>query len=958
MNKKSNIATRGMKLGAVSLGALMIAAPNLVMAQDAPTAPAGETVVVTGLRGSLAKSIRTKRNEASIVEVVSAEEIGKLPDASIAESLARLPGITGQRVGGDVQQINIRGTSPDFTVTTLNGRLQGSRSDGRGVEVDQYPSELVNGVVVYKTPDSSVAGQGLSGTVDMRSIRPLSVNKRTISINLRGETTSLNQLNPDVPKNGWRGSASYVNQFMDGKLGVALGIAHLESTRQTQYQEIWGYDGNTGASATASDAGIPAGQTSRALSSRLKRDGIMGVFEYKPNDNSHTTVDLYYTKYKQDEVMRGIENSLVWAGESKNRLTTMPFGGTTMTDTATYTNVQPMENSQLHASDDSIFSFGLNHEFKSGNTDFVADVSYSKAESDQTNIEMYSSLGANRTQGVTVGLDWNGDDFSKFVPGLSYGDANTMYLGENAPWGGYQHDGFLIQPHVEDSYAALDFKAKTHLKDSAVGGFIDSIDYGVNFSNHDKLKSATDNDLCLKSFVQVAAGTETQQASPNCGFASVPNTYRRMATPIGTRSIGNADLSFAGWGPVVAFDIRKAVNDLYNINPRNDNGAWGRNWTLNEQVFTAFTRANFDHDVFGHVVKGNLGVQLIDTKTESTGYMIVNATTAGAEVPQLRTLSNHYTDVLPSLNMSVDVVKNLKLRVGIAKQMARPRPDELSASFLTSLSQINSPATVVINNVTVANPDLGKWRYSGSGGNPLLEPWRAKSYDTSLEWYLKPKSYLAIAGFYKVFDSFIYTQNVVMDFANVPNPLGRPLVSTLGTFSQPVNGVAAANGKDAYIKGIELSGSLDFGEFIPLLDGFGFTGSYTSLKNNIMSSNNSTAALPGFSGISHNTTLFYEKHGFQARVSHRWRQGYRSAVAGFFSDVNYKNVLADDQLDAQIGYTFSEGKLNGLSVLLQAINTSDSPWQTQSNLLPDGTYLPAFAQRYGSKYLFGVTYKF
>lgn len=178
MEKKSNIATRGMKWGAVSLGALIIAAPNLVMAQDAPESKNSETVVVTGLRGSLAKSIRTKRNEASIVESVNAEEIGKLPDASIAESLARLPGLMGQRVGGDVQVLNIRGTSPDFTVTTFNGRLQGSLGDGRGVEVDQYPSELINSIVVYKTPDSSVAGQGLSGTVDMRSIRPLSVNGR------------------------------------------------------------------------------------------------------------------------------------------------------------------------------------------------------------------------------------------------------------------------------------------------------------------------------------------------------------------------------------------------------------------------------------------------------------------------------------------------------------------------------------------------------------------------------------------------------------------------------------------------------------------------------------------------------------------------------------------------------------------------------------------------------------
>ena len=120
--------------------------------------------------------------ETSMVEAVSAEEIGKLPDVSIAESIARLPGLTAQRVAGRAQIVSVRGFSPDFTTVLLNGRQQASSGYNRAVEFDQYPSELLGSVVVYKTPDAEISGMGLAGTVDLRTIRPLDYGKTTIAL--------------------------------------------------------------------------------------------------------------------------------------------------------------------------------------------------------------------------------------------------------------------------------------------------------------------------------------------------------------------------------------------------------------------------------------------------------------------------------------------------------------------------------------------------------------------------------------------------------------------------------------------------------------------------------------------------------------------------------------------------------------------------------------------------------
>ena len=140
-----------------------------------------QSVEVVGIRRGIEDAIDTKQSATSIVESVSAEDIGKLPDSSIAESIARLPGLTAQRDRGRATQINIRGLSGDFAGTTLNGREQTTTGENRGVEFDQFPSELLSGVLVYKTPDASLVGQGLSGTIDLQTVRPLKFSDRVVT---------------------------------------------------------------------------------------------------------------------------------------------------------------------------------------------------------------------------------------------------------------------------------------------------------------------------------------------------------------------------------------------------------------------------------------------------------------------------------------------------------------------------------------------------------------------------------------------------------------------------------------------------------------------------------------------------------------------------------------------------------------------------------------------------------
>ncbi len=168
-------------------------------------------------------------------------EICRLPDVSIADSLARLPGVTAQRLEGRDQRLSIRGLGPDFSTTLLNGREQVTVGDNRGVEYDQYPSEFFQNVNVYKSTDASLIAAGISGTVDLRMLRPLDKNDRIIAVSLRGQMNGMNKLNPDGERYGYRASATYVDQYADDTLGLAIGFAASQTPSQNERFNAWGY---------------------------------------------------------------------------------------------------------------------------------------------------------------------------------------------------------------------------------------------------------------------------------------------------------------------------------------------------------------------------------------------------------------------------------------------------------------------------------------------------------------------------------------------------------------------------------------------------------------------------------------------------------------------------------------------------------------------------------------------
>jgi len=913
----------------MSWAPLVITFAMPVAAQDAPAAsePVQE-VVVTGIRRGIEDAIKLKENSGSIVEAISAEDIGKLPDTSIAESISRLPGLTSQRAEGRASAISLRGTDPGFTTALLNGREQVSTGDNRSIEFDQYPSELLSSVVIYKTPDAQLIGQGLAGTIDMRTTRPLEFGKRALAFNLRGERNSDSGLGADSTDKGYRGSFSYIDQFMDNRLGVTLGVARLNSPLATEgfgTYEPWNPNGagvfTTGGMKVRTDMGTNT------------RDGAMAALEWRPVDSFTSILDLYYTKSHEKDNARSIEVNTGGFPAPCCDGTFPPgtlFGITNptirenSTVAGTLSTVLPLVRNFQFITDDKIFATGWNNKWSGGGWTLAGDASYSRATRDQfqpeNNAEYVPLTG--RPPGTPVN-QYDTGQFALYgtsMPSLTfqrnYTDASLVQIGPTI-----YGTGYVKKPHIQDELKSARIDLSRELT-----GWFDSVALGVNYADRSKDKKSPESGL------STVAG----------GFTPIASQYLLSPT----------NLSYAGAPSVLAWDVPAVMAAYYKPivygDPTTLSYLIGKWWTVKEKLTTSYIRGDLNHVLSSSVtLKGNVGLQVIGTDQSSTSFFhdsVTNAVTPFGD-------GKKYTDVLPEINLVFALPEQQAVRLGLAKEVARPRMDQLKAS-----DEIG------------AGINGGVLQASGSAGNARLNPWRADAADLSYEKYFSNKAYVSGAVFYKKLKSYIFNQtDPNHDFsafmatlpANFDCTAGPPCPprTNFGPLSAPVNG------QGGLLKGVELTASLPGDMISDALRNFGTilslaqSDSNITIKDaggtNVISGNNlGTIPLPGLSKTVWSATFYYENAGFSARIATHARSKYIGEVTNFANDRAFKFVHGDQITDFQTGYEFG-GPYQGLSLLFQINNMFNSPYiayqRSESQQID--------FQLYGRQFLFGVNYR-
>ena len=915
------------RISPVTIGCtLLIAAAGASAQQQAQQL---DTVVVTGIRKGIEASISVKKNADNIVESVSAEDIGKLPDISIAESIGRLPGLSAQRVAGRAQVISVRGLSPDFATSLLNGRELVSTGDNRSVEFDQYPSELLAGVSVYKTPDGGLVGQGLSGTIDMQTVRPLNFGSRVTAVNVRGQKNSLGGA-AGTKGTGNRVSASYIDQFADRTIGLVLGYAHQETPIQEEQvglYEPWQAIGAGWRPGVAAGTFYSDGIKALRRTGVTKRDAFIATAEFRPSKDFTSVVDYYHTKAKQEDTANQFEVNL--SGYNGGYTPGLNITSPVINDNKTFvggtaSGLYPLVRGMYKDRKDTIDAFGWNNKLKlAGGGTLTADVSYSKADRKEVDLENNTQLPPTGSTAPldTLKLNFATGGFPTMTPTLNYSDPTKLFLR-----GTIYGSGYGKTPSVEDELKAFKLAGNFPLPES-MKGFFQDVDVGFNYADRSKKKRQPEGNINVGAQGDTAIASDLQYS------------------PV--------DLSFAGLGSVPAWNVPGAVSRYMTFNPSETSAAYliPKAWNVYEKTTTGYIKGNIDSELAGIPVRGNVGLQVVRTDQSSTSNYWDNNAPAGSNIKPFSD-GKVRTDVLPSMNLAFSLADDQTLRFALARQMARPRVD-----------QLRSGIEFGVDNAT------GK--PGASGGNPKADPWIANAFDVSYEKYFGTRAYVAAAAFYKDLKSYIYTQKqdgydlssftktyVPPSTCTTPAGPNQPCPAALptGTFTAPFNG------KGGSLSGVELSASLPLSLVSDSLKGFGIQASASFTNSGIKIQDPESAnsvgggdiSLPGLSKRVYNLTAYYEANGFEARVSQRRRSDFIGEIGNFNGARTLRYVVGENITDIQLGYTFNEGSLKGLGLLFQVNNLTNEAYQTYAG----SKDRPLEYLRWGRGFLLGANYKF
>jgi iron complex outermembrane recepter protein len=878
-------ATRNRWRTAVPCCGLALFSAPWASAQDAPNKPdVLEEVVVSGIRASLREALEVKMNSDLVVDAISSEDIGQLPDVTIAESINRLPGINATRDRGNDSQAVVRGLGARLVLGTINGREVASSEPDRNVRWEIYPSEVVSGVQVYKTQSADLIAGGVAGTINISTIQPLDYNGPAFVV--RGGPVYY-ESGADIPNYepwGYRGSASFVHDSND-KFGIVLGVTTQQQKNGYPSFTGWGYNDSTmrppqGASDFTGDLNGDGSPDATPWGSQIsvsridqKRTGFSLGTQWRPNDRFELKLDGLYSDIDiheaQDQTVYGWNNWGNWDNGNWSAYND-PNANYTIVDGSVVAATLPFSSVTTvladYNEDKKLSATGLNAAWRGDAWTVVGDLSYSKAE--RENIWQ-----AVRTEVYPTSMTF--DTRSGTVPTISTSEDPTT-LPQFAPdYRGGSSDG---PEHLNDELTAgaLDFARRFD------NSRLSAIRFGARVSGRTK-----DHDRFQWFPAAPAGGVEIP--------ASLFERYTIGSVSLPPLLTGDfAAIAAAAYGPE-AFNPSNAAEDMI------------QRWNVDEDVNEGYVRLDFGGGDSDLRLAGNIGVRAIDVKTTSEGFQ---QATGGSALAPVST-EHDYNAVLPSAGLKLNLAEDKLLRLGIARVIARPPLDELRAS--RTLSNF-SP-------------------FTGSAGNPNLDPFKANQLDASYEWYFHPEALAAVAVYYKDVKSYIGWEQSPEEFGG-----------TTYAISSPVNRGGGS------IKGFELIFQTPF-YFIPHFEHFGLYSNYAYVDSSLKEAAPITDPLPGVGLAQHTATvdLWYNRGPVELRLGYKYHSPF-TVIYGW-NGADLQSLLAESVLDFSSSYKLTDA----VDVRFQVNNLTDEPLRMYRDGDPDriGRY-----DLYGRRYLLDVTFKF
>ncbi len=958
-----------------------------------------EEIVVQGSRQIIQSTIDIKRNATTIADGLSAADIGDLPALSIGEALETITGVSSHRENGGATEISIRGLGPYLSATTFNGRMATNGTGDRSVNFSQFPSELMNKLVVYKTQDASLIEGAVAGLIALETVKPLDYGKRRFQLDAKGNYNPDQQnISSSMAGNvGFRGTASYVDQFdlaNGGQFGISFGLQHSDISQPEQemrssspsgsslfacladndplqgYSNITGTDddcednpagtGTNGAFNTAIDpvtgAAVDDGRpfawagSSRGFrqnDTHDERNAVFTALQWRPSDKLEFNLDAQWSERTQTEDRYDLNFANMKRNTRGTTLDNLIFQTNgVVTSWAGATDID--SNGELYSRKEEYTGWGLEGIYHfTDRLSASADISSSKT----TRLERQASFRqqSQNRQNVTFTrnnegyVTWTVEDFDITDP--------TNF-----------DDGLRVRMDTDADRENTIEAARLDFNWAVDSGFFSSIDFGARFSElkyySARAGSAGDNESRFTYTVSDAdpAVMACAREFPESSYLSASDAGALVTNHDGN---GNVIAQYNNWA---IFDNACRLNAILAGNgadliyPELSNHPTTVDVT--EETQAAYIKANFDTDWGGKAVRGNFGVRVVKTDVTSVGYrsafnILTDPTTLELSLQttgDLETIvaKHDYTEVLPSINFVMDLSDDLVLRAGIFKGISRADPGDMGFQRSFEIADDDEDPTEIEALLTGVD----------GSGNPYADPLESWNYDVALEWYPNEDSILATTLYVKDFKGGFINTVISEDYVVDGTTLTFPIV------------LSQTDKSSSTLTGIEVTASHRFSWAPGFLSGFGAKISYNYADSDFKFHDSNygdrgfidesgqfvqthigiipPGNVPGFSKNTFSGQLYYSVGDFDASLIYKYRDEYFQPYTSNGTRLRYVGDVG--VWEARASYYVTDH----IRLSVEAINLFDEP-KTQYFYTPDNL---GEVNYYGQRIFFGLRAKF
>ena len=826
----------------------LYAQSHTVLAQRAAPKPNEteiEEIVVVGIRRSLRDSLTAKQMSNAVIDVVSAEDVGKFPDKNLAEAIQRVPGVVINREYGEGERVSIRGTAPNLTRTLYNGHtlatadwfLLDQLNTTRSFNYLMLPADIIGQVEVMKSSQANIEEGGVGGVVNVKTRNPLDLEPFRVYLNAQAVHTELaGETDPHLS-----GLVSWKNA--DETFGVLAGLVRHERNIRRDGVEVLGYfrtDADPG-------PGTREVQTPSLIGSALFeqeriRTGANIAMQWRPSDRLEFNLTGLYSQFSADNIN---QNFMAWGIRALGNGGTLT-NATIANDTAVAGTIASRNNGR---EDFGAVYDAIDREAKAEtrNLDLLTSFEINDRWSARARIGYTDAIGNTDNQvfvefGAPAAFDY---DLRGSAPQVTFRNVNPLTPNDMQFIFSSLHE---INNDDSEAYVYLDGNYALN------GNWLSSIDFGVKATAHERelVFNAT-------TYGGFHVPINTTPASTFAGPMTPADFLNGIAAPGTLRAYWQID--------------RGATRNLLFDNLRNTRRILypQQSFSVDEDTLGGYAMANIDAGSW----RGNLGLRVVHTEQSSRGNLsspqgqIQNA--YGNYDPVRADRS--YTDVMPSVNLTYEYNDNILYRFAAARVMTRP-----DFTDITPRSSLNPGAL------------------TGTSGNPNLDPYRANQAEAAIEWYSDSQDALSFALFYKDIQSFIADRpvdRILQISADSPPNAGCTASGTIANlFNCPFTINERTNGGGGRVMGAEVSGVWTFD------NGFGLQANYTYADSEADSGD----PLPGASEHQYNFTGFYENDALSARLSYT----YRSEFFVTFDRSTQLDQDALDSLDASVQYNIND----------------------------------------------------